>query len=185
MTTTEVKLTNPVKAMIGMEGEFVEVAGGIVEKEGLRRFIQALMDPDPRYWDEEFARSTRYGEIITPGIYVTYMSSKTPPWVDDPVTRALKENPLSDGVRGFERGGRGALPELPTDLVRRVNAGNEIEILQYPSLGDRIYCQSGYTDIKERIGRDGGHMLIVSTDSIYYNQRGDLLCIIGSGSIRR
>ena len=183
MTTTGAKLTDEVKAMIGVAGEFIEASWWIVEKEGLRRFTQALMDADPRMWDEEFARKSRYGEIVTPGIYPTYLG-KTPPWVGDPVTRAFKANPVSDGIGGI-RGGRGELPAIPTDLVRILNAGNDIEVFQYPSLGDRIYLQARYANIEERVGRDASHMLITTTETLYYNQRADLLCITRSSGIRR
>ena len=182
MTTAETKLTDEVKAMIGVEGEFIEASWWVVEKEGLRRFTQALMDPDPRYWDKEFAEASRYGEVITPHIYVTYLN-KAPPRVEDPVTRAFRENPVSDGSGG--RGGRGALAHVPTDLVRNLNAGNDMEILQFPSMGDRIYSQARYADIIERVGRDGAHMLIVTTETRFLNQRGDVLCITRSSGIRR
>lgn len=184
MTTTGAKLTDEIKAMIGLEGELMEVSWWIVEKEGLRRFTQGLMDPDPRMWDEEFARSSRFGEIVTPGIYPTYLG-KTPPWGEDPVARGFRENPVSDGYalpRGIRRG---SLPPIPTDLIRILNAGNDIEVFQYPSLGDRIYAQSRYANIEERVGRDGSHMLITTTETLYYNQRGDLLCITRGSGIRR
>lgn len=184
MTTAVSKLTPEVKAMIGVEGEFVEASWWVVEKEGLRRFTQGLMDPDPRYWDEEFAKTTRYGEVVAPHIYVTYLN-RTPPWVDDPVTQAFKENPVSDGSGTRVERGRGSLPRVPTDLVRNLNAGNDMEILQLPSLGDRIYAQSRYANIIERVGRDGAHMLIVTTETLYYNQRADLLCITRASGIRR
>lgn len=183
MTTAETKLTNQVKAMIGVEGEFIEASWWVVEKEGLRRFTQAVMDPDPRYWDEEFAKTTRYGEVIAPPIYVTYLN-RTAPWQEDPVVRAFKENPVSDGIGGLRRG-RGSLPDVPTDLVRVLNAGNEIEVREYPTLGDRIYSQSRYANIVERVGRDGSRMLIQTTETNYYNQRGDLLCTTRASGIRR
>ncbi len=186
MTTAETKLTDEIKAIIGAEGELVEASWWVVEKEALRRFSQALMDPDPRHYDEEFAKGTKFGGITTPGIYCTYLG-KTPPSQDDPVTRAFKENPVSDGIGGVRGGGggRGSLPNVPTDLVRILNAGNEIEVLQYPSLGDRIYSQTRYADIIEREGRDGAHMLIITTETRYLNQRADLLCISRASSIRR
>ena len=68
-------LTPEVKAMIGVSGEVV-AAWGVVDAEYLRRFTQAVMDPDPRYWDEEFAKSTPYGQIITPPIMVSYMAGR-------------------------------------------------------------------------------------------------------------
>ena len=75
---TKSVLTPEVKAMIGVSGEVVE-AWGVVDEEYLRRFTQALMDPDPRYWDHEFAGSSKFGEIITPPIMVSYMGNRVRP----------------------------------------------------------------------------------------------------------
>ena len=60
-------LTPEVKAVIGATAEKIEASfpWGI-EREGLRIFTQAIMDPDPRYWDDEFAKTTKFGGIITP-----------------------------------------------------------------------------------------------------------------------
>ena len=181
----ESKLTDDIKALVGVEGEEHEVTVWGVEKEGLRRFTQAVMDPDPRHYDEKFARSTKFGETTTPGIYVTYLN-KTHPREDDPVTRAFKENPVSDGIGGVRTSSRpGALPEVPTDLVRVLNAGNEIEVYRYPSMGDRVYAKNKYHNITERVGRDGSHMLIITMETTYRNQDGALLCITRSSSFRR
>ena len=46
------------------------------------------MDPDPRYWDEEFAKTTKFGEIITPPIYCTYLK-KTPSQPESPTGPAI------------------------------------------------------------------------------------------------
>ena len=75
--STESALTPEVKAMIGVSAEKVEASfeWGI-EREGLRIFTQAIMDPDPRYWDEAFAKSTKFGAIITPPIYCTYIGRR-------------------------------------------------------------------------------------------------------------
>lgn len=175
------KLTDEVKAMIGMIGEKVE-CWSPVEPEGLRRFCQALMDPDPRYWDEEFAKTTKFGEIVTPHIYVSYLE-KNPPWGPDTITEAFKKNPDSDGIGGVKR--RGALPPVPTDLVRILNAGNEIEIYKYPSLGDTISFQSRYSSITERLGRDQAHMLIITIETTFTSHRNELLCITRQATIQR
>ena len=183
MTSGETYLTEEIKALIGATGERVPVSSWGIEKEGLRRFCQAVMDPDPRYWDEEFAKSTKFGEIITPPIYCTY-TNKLVPGSEDPVSRAFRENPVSDGIGGV-RSSRGGLPEIPTKLKRILNAGNEIEVFKYPSLGDRIFSQTKIADIVEREGRDGSHMLIVTTETEYTNQKGERLCITRASSIRR
>jgi hypothetical protein len=144
------------------------------------------MDPDPRYWDDEFAKTTKFGHIITPPIYCTYLGRRTRPGADDPITRAFAENPTSDGIGGVRSSeSRGGLPSVPTNLKRILNAGNEIELRQYPKLGDRIFSQAKYADIRERVAKDGARMLIVTTETVYTNQNGEVLCILRASQIRR
>jgi hypothetical protein len=184
---SESALTPEVKGVIGATGEKIEASlpWGI-EREGLRVFTNAIMDPDPRYWDDEFAKSTKFGAVITPPIYCTYLGSRTRPGSEDPVTRAFAENPHSDGIGGVRTSkSRGGLPDVPTHLMRVLNAGNEIEVRQYPKLGDRIWSQAKYADIKERVGKDGSRMLIVTTETIYTNQNDEVLCILRASTIRR
>jgi acyl dehydratase len=177
-------LTEEIRALIGTTGERVEASLWEIEKEGLRRFTQAIMDPDPRYWDEEFAKTTRFGGIITPPIYCTYLK-RTPPGAEDPITRAFEENPNSDGIGGVKVAERGGLPPIPTHLKRVMNAGNEIEMYKYPTLGDRIYSQAKIADIRERTTRDGSPMLIITTETTYTDQHGAVLCILRASTIRR
>ncbi|MDO8751033.1 MAG: MaoC family dehydratase N-terminal domain-containing protein [Dehalococcoidia bacterium] len=176
-------LTEELKALIGTTGERVQACLWGIEKETLRKFTQAVMDPDPRYWDEEFARGTKFGELVTPGIFCTYLN-KTPSSVEDPVTKGFRQNPVSDGF-AIERGGRGSLPRVRSELVRILNAGNEIEVLQYPHLGDVVFSQAKIANIEERGGRDGSHMLIVTNETIFTNQKGEVLCITRGSAIHR
>lgn len=187
MSGAKTVLTDEIRALIGTTAERVQASLWGLEKEDLRRFTQAIMDPDPRYWDEAFAKTTRYGEVITPPIYCTYLSRKTPPGADDPITRAFQENPSSDGIGGVEsrERGPGSLPPIPTDLKRIMNAGNEIEVYKYPTLGDTIFSQAKIADIKERVGRDGSPMLIITVETRYTDQNDQLLCILRASSIRR
>ncbi|MFH1141875.1 MAG: MaoC family dehydratase N-terminal domain-containing protein [Chloroflexota bacterium] len=186
MSCGKTYLTEELRALIGTTGERVQACIWGIEKEGLRRFTQAVMDPDPRFWDEEFARSTRYGEIVTPGIYCTYLN-KPAPGSGDSVSEMFRQNPISDGSGGGgpERGGRGSVPRVRSELVRVLNAGNEIEVLRYPRLGDVVFSQAKLANIEERVGRDGSHMLIITNENIFTNQKGEVLCITRQSSIRR
>ena len=179
---TQAALTPEVKAIIGLTGEVIE-AWGVVDSEYLRRFTQALMDPDPRYWDDQFTRGTRYGQIVSPPIMVSYLVSRPAPDQEDPVEKAFQEDPMSDGVGTFKQ--PGGLPPVPTNLARLLNAGNEMEVYKYPSIGDKIYYQHRYSDVQERAGRDGKPFLIVTQETTYKNQRGELLCITRLSTIRR
>ena len=111
------------------------------------------------------------------------MSSRIPPTQEDAITTAFEENPTSDGIGSVQRPGE--LPPIPTNLVRVLNAGNELEIYQYPSIGDKIFFQNKYSDIRERIGRDGKPFLILTRETTFKNQDGQVLCITRASSIRR
>jgi hypothetical protein len=189
MSMTQNPLTEEIKALIGLTAENVEASPPWgIEREGLRIFTNAIMDPDPRYWDEDFAKTTRFGGIVTPPIYCSYIGRKTLAGTDDPVTRAFRENPNSDGIGGLREGGpdqKGVLPPVPTSLKRILNAGNEIEVYKYPMLGDRIYSQAKYSQIQGRITKDGTPMLVVTVQTTYTNQNDELLCILRASSIRR
>jgi len=185
MAEAKKALTDAVRAMIGVTGEKVDASMGGIEREGLRRFTQAIMDPDPRYWDDEFAKTTRYGAVVAPPIYCTYLTSRMAPGEEDDVTRAFRENPESDGTGDIRLFRRGALPKIPTDLKRRLNAGNEIELFKYPTLGDKIYSQAKYANITERIDKEGKSMLIVTSEIAYTDQNGQRLCVIRQSSIIR
>jgi hypothetical protein len=80
---------------------------------------------------------------------------------------------------------KGQLPSLPTSLKRILNAGNEIEVYKYPALGDHIYSQAKYHDIKGRVTKDGTAMLVVTTQTTYTNQDAEVLCILRASTIRR
>ena len=189
MSEAQNPMTAEIEALIGVSAEKIEASPPWgIEREGLRIFTNAIMDPDPRYWDDEFARMTKFGGIITPPIYCSYIGRKTLAGTEDPITRAFAENPESDGIGGVREGGpdrRGQLPPLPTPLKRILNAGNEIELVQYPKLGDRIFSQAKYAGIRGRVSKDGTPMLIVTTETTYTNQNGDVLCILRASSIRR
>ncbi|GIS96153.1 MAG: hypothetical protein CM1200mP22_33900 [Dehalococcoidia bacterium] len=115
---------------------------------------------------------------------VSYMTQRIRPEAEDAITEAFKVNPMSDGIGSVKRPGE--LPDIPTHLVRTLNAGNEIEVYQYPNIGDTIFFQNKYHDIRERVGRDGkGFSDYHQGENKYTNQDGALLCITRQSSIRR
>ena len=69
MAEQETYITEEVRALIGKESEPI-TAFHAVESSEVRRFIQAIMDDDPIYWDAEYAKKTKYGTELykIPGI---------------------------------------------------------------------------------------------------------------------
>ena len=60
-------VTSEVRSHIGYETE--SESWNEICKPELRRFSQANPDPDRLYWDDEYAKGTRFGEIMAMPLY--------------------------------------------------------------------------------------------------------------------
>ena len=175
--TTEAYVTDEVKSYIGKEVE--ERISEPIEKSEVRRFIQAIMDPDPIHWDEEHAKNTRYGGVVTPPIFATHIF-RIPAGAPDPLQERFKQDPNFDGLA--LESARTESPPLP--LKRTLNGGNEIEFFRYPRVGERVVAKSKIIDIYEREGRSG-RMVFIVTETTYKDEKGELLFISRQTTIRR
>ncbi len=174
-------ITEAVRAMIGMESSLL-IAADAVEAGAIRRFIQAIMDNDPLYWDRSYALTTRYGERVAPPLYPVNAFHR-PAKAPDPLRRAF-EDPEFDGT-GEMIGLLWGLPPVPIDLPRLLNGGNDIEFYQYARIGERLSVRARYVDIYERAARDGTPMVFIVIESKFFNDRNQLLLINRQTLIRR
>jgi acyl dehydratase len=147
-------ITPEIKALIGLEGE-PQPSWEPVERSEVRRFAQAVMDDDPIFWNDAYAKDTRYGGVVAPPLFPLFAHRRPP---GSPVP----------------------LPMLP----RLLNGGNEVEFYQLPKLGDRITARAKYLDIYEKTGRSGTMVFIV-LETRYTNQRDEMLMISRLTLIRR
>ncbi len=182
--TSDANVTPEMKALIGTEGEARESTMEATWSEH-RRFIHAIMDEDPIYYDEEYAKKTRYGGIVCAPLFPSSVSRR-PLGTPDPLTEGFKNNPEFDALAASGAGaGRSGLPpiDLP-NLPRMLNAGNEIEFFQYIKPGEKTITKPKLVDIYEREGRAGRMVFIVSENEVR-NEKGELLMISRSTAIRR
>jgi acyl dehydratase len=176
MTTQEqdTLLTPELKALVGKSTPVREMYG-TVDVETLRRYVVGIPDKDPRHWDEELAKP-RFGGVTTPAAMLAYIASRTPPWEEDQMHDLLLEDPYHDSGGGM-RASEEALPSIKEVGGTRshLHAGDEVEVLQYPKLGDRIFYKSAYVDIQEKTGRDGRKFILATRETTYWNQDDDVL----------
>lgn len=163
-------LTNEVKAFIGVETEWSAYSDPISPSE-VRRFVHAIMDDNPLYYDEAYARSTKYGEVVCPPLYASFAFRRahgTPDQLD-----RLKTDRDWDAYGG---GGanRQALPPVPHGFQRMVNGGAEIDLYKRIRPGKRARTKTRYYDIQERIGSTGP-MVIIITETLFQDDDGDLI----------
>lgn len=163
-------MTDEVKALIGVETEWGPYSEPISPSE-VRRFVHAIMDDNPLYYDEAYARGTKYGEVVCPPLYASFAFRRahgTP----DPLDR-LKTDRDWDAYGG---GGsyRQVLPRVPHGFQRMVNGGAEIDLFKRICPGKRVRTKVRYHDIRERIGSKGP-MAIVITETIFEDDDGDVV----------
>jgi acyl dehydratase len=172
-------LTPAVRALIGMEGE-PQTCWEPVERSEIRRFAQAIMDDDPIFWNDAYAKNTRYGTVVAPPLFPLFAYRSTPGSPD--LLADAATDPDFDGFAGLTTTGLPLihLPQLP----RLLNGGNEVELYQLPKLGDHLTARSKYVDIYEKTGRSGTMVFIV-IETRYTNQDEALLMISRITLIRR
>ena len=177
-------ITPEMRAAIGSESEPRESSMEATLSEH-RRFIHAIMDEDPIYYDEEYAKKTRYGGIVCAPLFPSSVSRRqlgTP----DPLTDGFKNNPDFDALGASGDGQReGGLPRLDlSHIPRMLNGGNSIEFFQYMKPGEKTVSKTRIVDIYEREGRSG-HMVFMVNETEVRNDKGEMLMISRSISIRR
>jgi len=123
-------------------GRTTEMTTMDVEKGHIRRFAQAIGDDNPLYYDEEYAKKSRYGGIITPPTFPT--------------------------VFGFE-GGR-VLEGLDINFARLLHGEQEYEYFKPIMAGDTIRFSTKIIDITEKEGKSGV-MDIITTEMTGHNQK--------------
>lgn len=140
-----------------------------IEKEPIRRFADAVGETNPLYWDEEYAKKSKYGSIIAPPGFISS------PWFHGRSTRREKKDSSRGDLRvvmaeaGFRRG---------------LDGGIEYEFFQPVRAGDIIKSSSIIKDIIVREGTTGKLALVI-TETTFTNQKGDLIAKARGTSIRR
>ncbi len=149
-------ITDEMKKAIGVESEPTIV---LIEKEPIRRFAAAIGDNNPLYRDEEYAKKLGYRSIIAPPGYQPQYSFA----IKVPQMRA-------------EAGPRFRLP-----FTRNLNGGDEYEFFQPIQAGDVLSITRRLGDVYERDGRMG-KMLFTINETVFHNQKGEIVLIMrGTG----
>ena len=161
-------ITDEVKALIGLESEWVE-APDPVERSEIRRHMQAVMDEDPMDWDEAAAADGPFGGVVAPPLFPLHVLRPAPGGTD-PLARAATDPDFDGSVRGMMKG----LKPLPIPLPRVLNGGNQVEIYQLAKPGEKVKVRSKYIDIFQKDGRSGTLVFLI-TETLYKNEKDELL----------
>lgn len=150
------------RAMIGQETTQVYH----VTRKDIRRFAQAIDDPNPLYMDEDYARKTRHGGIIAPPLFCHVFA------FDDVPASQLREDGLPREL------------DIPLPAERAIGGGSSFEVGEPVRPGDIITVRKEVTDIYKKTGKSGD-LYFVAVDTTYTNQKGQVVAREKATYIRR
>jgi acyl dehydratase len=127
----------------------------VVDPGSVKYFADSIMDPDPIYRDEEYARGTKHGGIVAPP---TFFGGAI-------------------GLRGIAAGDPrtmfGLVLPLPAGWLS-VATGDEFDFLAPVRPGMTLECRERFVDAYEKQGRSG-RLLFYTFEKSFSNTDGDLL----------
>jgi acyl dehydratase len=123
-----------------------------VEKGAIRRYADAVGNDSPLYYDEEYARKSRYGCIIAPPGFFGWAKSTIP---------------SSEGLMGL----MGAMIEAGYAGI--LDGGMAYDFYLPVRAGDTIVASPKVADVSLKEGKT--KMMIARFETSYYNQNGDLV----------
>ena len=131
-----------------------------IEKGAIRRYAEAIDDPNPQYSDEEFAKNSRHGEITCPPGFFGWPVGKGP-FLSGPITIAGTMLKFMDALN---KAGFGTL----------LDGGIEYEFIQPIRAGDRLELIPKITELYERETKMGTTVFGI-IEATYTNQNGDIV----------
>lgn len=136
-------LLETIRTRIGSERthQLGEVSGVLI-----RRYARAIGESDPIHFDTAHARRQGYADVVAPPNLVTAVSV----WDEGPPAGDLR----ADGTPAD------ALEDLPTEGVRVMGGGEDMEFHRPITAGTVIEERSMMTDVELREGRSGPVIVI-------------------------
>jgi len=149
-------ITQEIQAMVGKVDIFASPEE--LGRASISKFVAAVGDTNPLYWDDEFAEKTRYGGVISPPTMVFELNHN-----------------LRGGI-SEEDGGYLDKVNLPPPLTRFIRGGNEYLFFQPVRPEDKITSKRKVSRIYEKKGK-ASNLVFVIIHIKYYNQKSELLGI--------
>jgi acyl dehydratase len=150
-------------------GTVAATATGEVNRRDWQRWAAAVGDHNPLWFDTEYARAQGYRDIICPPLFLQYAVLG--------VTELDGLRP--DGSSGAASGSL-AFPRAP----RRMAGGESTKFFGPAYHRDEIEMVRTIKSIVEKQGRSG-RFVLVTWQTVYHNQRGELICEATTSMIAR
>jgi acyl dehydratase len=155
-------------------GQAVDVSIFEIEKEPIRRFADAVGDLNPLYWDEDYARRSRFGSIIAPPGFLSSL------WFLGRSAKWARRERLSEAL-----GPSVVMDALAQAGYRRIlDTGIDYEFFEPVKAGDTVRSVCVVKDIMER-GAKERKVAFLITETSYTNQDGTVVAKTRSTTVHQ
>ncbi|MHB1420302.1 MAG: MaoC family dehydratase N-terminal domain-containing protein [Bacillota bacterium] len=146
----EIVKINLDKSLIGLVGEpFTEV----VEKGAIRKFAEAIGDPNPIFYDEEYAKSTPHGGIIAPPTFpITFRAPM--PGINIWGTKNLHGGQEFNYLRPIKAGDKITVQTRIVDVYEKSGNSGKMTMLVTETTGKDEQGQLVYTAVNTGVFRE-------------------------------
>lgn len=139
-------------AMIGQE----TIQHYLVTDRDIRRFAQAIDDPNPLYSDPEYAKNSRYGGIIASPLICQMFA-----YTDAPANQLQQDGSPKE-------------IDVPLPTTKVLGGSSSFEVGEPVRIGDEIKVTKKIADIYRKKGRSG-ELYFVVVDNLWENQHGQMV----------
>lgn len=139
---------------IGTEAQPIEY---VIDTGSIKMFADSIMDPDPLYCDERYAKTTKHGGIVAPQ---TFFGGAT-------------------GLRGLKAGDSRTMSAISVPIPpgwTSMAAGDDFQFSTAVRPGDILTCRERVAEAYEKQGRSG-HLIFVTREKTFTNQYGQIVMI--------
>ena len=124
-----------------------------VERGAIKRYAEAVGDPNPLYNDVEYARNSKYKEMICPPGFFGWPAKVSIGAME--IMAPIFEVLFSAG------------------LFRILDGGIDYDFTLPIRAGDTLAWYARFADAKERTGKSGERMVFITMELTFMNQNGD------------
>ena len=169
-------ISDEIKAYIGTATNAMKACDP-VESGAVRRFAQAVMDPDPSY-GADCEENARFRGPVAPPLYPNHVARRAL-GEPDPI-QERGEDPDFDGLVLAS----GLPPIEPLKHLGILNGGSEFELFRYARHGEQLTVVERYVDITAKQSSKG-LMYLVRIESEFRGGDGELIMRATRTQIRR
>lgn len=147
-------LLDEINRYIGTEADPIEYA---IDAGSIKLFADSIMDPDPLYCDEGYAKTTKHGGIVAPP---TFFGGAT-------------------GLRHLKAGDSRTMSSINLPVLpgwTSVATGDDFQFFAAVRPGDTLTCREKMVGAYEKPGRSG-NLIFITREKTFTNQHGRIVMI--------